>query len=461
MMLEYILNLRTRIWEVLSLTEGTDVNKTIKTISSGVSIRGANIWILLCGAILASIGLDINSSAIIIGAMLISPLMQPILGIGLGIGISDRELLIKAIKNFSLAVGISLLTSTVYFTLSPLSQETTEMVARIKPTLLDVGVAIFGGMAGIIANSRRKETNALPGVAIATALMPPLCTAGYGIATGSTVFFFGAFYLFFINTVFISLSTYAMVRLLKFPIKEFVDQRTKKRIQTGIATFAFVVMVPSMYIFYNVIIEAQLSRSVNNFLSEQIKSELTEEVGWELMENDSSTILKVYVIGEFINKDKARKIEKKMKNYDMGGMKLKLVQMNVPKEERDRIKTEVAGEVARSVMQKIELTREVQSKKDRHIDSLITVIETLKFNNPFVRKIQREITVLFPEIESTSFGLMNDQTTDSLFKLCPIIVYSVGKKLRSKERQLLEAKFTNYLKLRLNRDSVITLMNYR
>ncbi len=460
-MLEYLLNLRARIWDVLSLTEGTDVEKTIRSISDGVSIRGANIWILLCGAILASIGLDINSSAIIIGAMLISPLMQPILGIGLGIGISDRELLVRAIRNFSLAVGISLFTSTVYFMLSPLGQETSEMVARIKPTLLDVGVAIFGGMAGIIANSRRKETNALPGVAIATALMPPLCTAGYGIAKGSTLFFFGAFYLFFINAVFISLSTYVMVRLLKFPIKEFVDYKTKKRIQTGIATLALVVMVPSMYIFYNVIIEAQVGRSVNTFLDEQIKNELNDEVGWELMKNDSATTLKVYVIGEFISKDKERIIEAAMKNYDLGGMKLKLVQMNVPKEERDRIKTEVAGEVARNVMRKIELTKEVQSKKDKYIDSLTAVIENLKFSNRYVRKIQKEINVLFPEIQSTSFGLINDQTNDSLFKLCPVIVYNVGKKLRSREKLALEIKFTNYLKLRLGRDSVITLMNRR
>lgn len=174
---------KLKIIRMFALIDGTDVEGTIKTIGEGSEMRGDKIWILFSGAILASIGLDTNSSAVIIGAMLISPLMNPILGVGLGIGISDRDLMIVAGKNFMFAVAASLFASTLYFLITPLGETTSELLARTKPTLLDVGVAIFGGIAGIVATSRKAQTNAIPGVAIATALMPPLCTAGYGIAT--------------------------------------------------------------------------------------------------------------------------------------------------------------------------------------------------------------------------------------------------------------------------------------
>ena len=178
---------------IAGLRSGTDVEATVARIPNGVELRGANFLILLCASMIASIGLNTSSVAVIIGAMLISPLMGPILGIGLGIAIHDRALLLGAFKTFGGAVAISLAASLIYFWVTPITKLTPELVARTSPTLLDVGVAFFGGVAGIIAGSRRETTTAIPGVAIATALMPPLCTAGYGLAVGSWPIFWGAF----------------------------------------------------------------------------------------------------------------------------------------------------------------------------------------------------------------------------------------------------------------------------
>ncbi|OQY04916.1 MAG: TIGR00341 family protein, partial [Bacteroidetes bacterium 4572_117] len=193
--------------EILSIKEGTDIQGTIESIKKDMVFRGITVWILIASIFIASIGLNVNSIPVVIGAMLISPLMGPILGIGLSVGTNDWDLLLRALKNFGIAIVISLITSIIYFLLTPLKEASPELIARTKPTILDVMIAIFGGMAGIVAGSRREKTNVIPGVAIATALMPPLCTAGYGIATGQFTVFFGAFYLFFINSVFIALST--------------------------------------------------------------------------------------------------------------------------------------------------------------------------------------------------------------------------------------------------------------
>jgi uncharacterized hydrophobic protein (TIGR00271 family) len=200
---------------ITSIRNGTDVNGTIEEISENAQFRGSNIWMLFCSTLLASIGLDLNSTAVIIGAMLISPLMSPILGVGLGVAIFDKLLLRSAFKSLFIATTISLGTSALYFFVSPLGELTQEIAARTTPTLLDIGVAFFGGVAGIVAGSRLSKTSAIPGVAIATALMPPVCVAGFGIAKTDSSIFLGAFYLFFINAFFISLATYLICVFLR------------------------------------------------------------------------------------------------------------------------------------------------------------------------------------------------------------------------------------------------------
>ena len=183
-----------------------DEQEIVKQITSGVSFRGANLWVLIFAIFIASLGLNVNSTAVIIGAMLISPLMGPIIGMGLAMGINDLNLMRRAVKNFGVATLISVLTAMVYFLITPLGEAQSELLARTSPTIYDVLIATFGGAAGILALCTKGKGNVIPGVAIATALMPPLCTAGYGLATGHFLYFLGAFYLFFINTVFISLA---------------------------------------------------------------------------------------------------------------------------------------------------------------------------------------------------------------------------------------------------------------
>ncbi|HNW52428.1 MAG TPA: TIGR00341 family protein, partial [Prolixibacteraceae bacterium] len=173
--------------------------ETIHSIEKGVDFKGVNVWTLVFAIFIASVGLNVNSTAVIIGAMLISPLMGPIMGLGLSIGIYDFDLLKKSLKNLVVAVFISVVTSAIYFFISPLSEAQSELLSRTTPTIYDVLIALFGGLAGIVAGSTKEKGNTIPGVAIATALMPPLCTAGFGIATGNFLYFIGAFYLFFIN----------------------------------------------------------------------------------------------------------------------------------------------------------------------------------------------------------------------------------------------------------------------
>ena len=205
-------------------TEKEDYQTVIGNIEKDVVFKGTNLWLLVFAIFIASLGLNVNSTAVIIGAMLVSPLMGPIMGLGLGMAINDLALLKKSLFNYLLAAGVGLATSTIYFLLSPLDEAHSEILARTSPNIYDVLIALFGGFAGILATSSKQKGNVIPGVAIATALMPPLCTAGFGLATLNIDFFFGAFYLFLINTVFIALATLVTTRFLNFPYKHLPEK---------------------------------------------------------------------------------------------------------------------------------------------------------------------------------------------------------------------------------------------
>ncbi len=203
-----IAGFQTFIRDRFDLHEGKeDEIETIEYIRKNVDFRDANLWVLIFAILVASVSLNVNSTAVIIGAMLIPPFKGPIMAIGMAAGINDFELIKKSMKNLGIAILIIIRISTLYFLFTPLNDAQSELLARTEPTIWDVLIALFGGLAGIIAGSRKEKSNAIPGVAIATALMPPLCTEGYGLVTWNIYYFFGAFYLFFINSVFIGLST--------------------------------------------------------------------------------------------------------------------------------------------------------------------------------------------------------------------------------------------------------------
>lgn len=244
-----------------------DYEKIFETVDRGIVFRGTNLWILIFAIILASIGLNMNSTAVIIGAMLISPLMGPINGIGYSIATYNFPLLRVALKNFLFAVTASLFASTAYFFVSPISTAHSELLARVHPTIYDVLIAFFGGLAGMLAVSSKQKGNVVPGVAIATALMPPLCTAGYGLATFQYNYFLGAFYLFTINTVFIAIASLVVAQVLKFPITTIVDEIQTKRVNRWISFTVILVLIPSIYFGYLLVQKERFIENASKFIN--------------------------------------------------------------------------------------------------------------------------------------------------------------------------------------------------
>ena len=247
-------------------SELEDQDSMYEEIKKGIIFKGTNLWILIFAIIVASVGLNMNSTAVIIGAMLISPLMGPINGMGYSIATYDFDLFRKSIKNFLFAIIASLVASTTYFALSPISTAHSELLARTSPTIYDVLIALFGGLAGIVAISTKQKGNVIPGVAIATALMPPLCTAGYGLATGQYDFFFGAFYLFTINTIFIAIASVWISQLLKFPIRSLIDQFKKRRIERITNAVIVIVLLPSIYFGYKLVKKEEFIQRANQYV---------------------------------------------------------------------------------------------------------------------------------------------------------------------------------------------------
>ncbi len=269
--------------DLIDIRQGQDREGTIIDIKKNMRMRGANAWLLMCSIMIASLGLDLNSPAVIIGAMLISPLMSPILGIGLAVGINDRNTLNISLQHFGVAIAIALFTSTLYFFLTPIGEMPEEISKRTAPTLLDAFVAFFGGIAGIISGTRKDKSNAIPGVAIATALMPPLCVTGFGFANllkhGSVRASFqsvtnlnnweivlNSFYLFFLNAVLVALATYLIVRLLRFPEKAFQDTGEKRRTQQFIFVFSMILLIPSITILRNVLRDIRSDNQIKEAL---------------------------------------------------------------------------------------------------------------------------------------------------------------------------------------------------
>jgi len=291
----------------------------IEDIKKSVVFRGTNLWILMFAIMVCSVGLNVNSTAVIIGAMLISPLMGPIMGVGLGVGINDFELIIKALKNLGIAVIISILVSALYFFISPLNEVTPELEGRTYPTVFDVLIAMFGGLAGIVAGSRSEKSNAIPGVAIATALMPPLCTAGYGIATGNFEYFAGALYLFSINAIFISLSTYLIVRLLRYPKKEFIDPQREKRVRTYILIFALITIIPSIITAINLVGGTIFEQNAKLFIKKEVNFENCQVIKDDYYYSRDSTAIDIilYSLGDPIPAEKIEALKGRLKDYNL------------------------------------------------------------------------------------------------------------------------------------------------
>ncbi|MFC5462917.1 DUF389 domain-containing protein [Massilia niabensis] len=253
------------------LDDKADDAEIDRSLRAGVELRGATPWILMLAIVIASVGLNTNSNAVIIGAMLVSPLMGPIVALGYGIGIFDFALVRRSLANLAIAAGISLLTSTLYFMLTPLDEAQSELLARTTPSLWDVLIALAGGLAGIIGQTRREKSNVIPGVAIATALMPPLCTAGYGLANGDWAAFGGAFYLFSINCVFIAFAAVVVIEFLRLPHRKFLDPRRERHVKGALLAIVLLTGLPSIYLAARLVDNEVFKSRARDFVRKEFK----------------------------------------------------------------------------------------------------------------------------------------------------------------------------------------------
>ncbi|MBN1633585.1 MAG: TIGR00341 family protein [Ignavibacteria bacterium] len=385
--------------EVFHLKSTTDYEKSADTIQEGIYLKGYNVWMLIASAILTCIGLDTNSPAVIIGAMLISPLMGPILGIGFGIAVEDKDMMFRGIRNFTIAVVISIITSAFYFTITPLGSVTTEIIARTKPTFLDALIGFFGGVAGIVAASRKGVTTAIPGVAIATALMPPLCTAGFGLVSGNINYFFGAFYLFLINTFFISFATFLIVKFLRFPIKTYIDDKLKRKAFIYVLIFSILLTAPSFYFLYTTVLHNREKSRINQFLESSFQKPDYDILNWQLQESDSVRYLKVYIVGKYIPPDKIDTMEVKLLNSGIDNTKIEIVQAFSFDENID--------ELSNYMKEKLASDEEYGKIPEKKLMGMLDSIATIKYleqkDSIKIIEIKNESGILFPELSNISY----------------------------------------------------------
>jgi len=372
-----------------SLQEDLDIEGSAKAIAKDIYFSGHRVWILICSIFIASIGLNTNSTAVVIGAMLISPLMGPILGVGMAIGTNDFVMLKKAVRNFILMVGVSLFTATLYFLITPIDTEQAELVARTQPTILDVGIAFFGGLAGIIGTTRKEKGNVIPGVAIATALMPPLCTASYGLAHMKWNFFLGASYLFLLNCVFIALATYLIVRYLRFPYAQVPDKEQAKRFQNYMVVTVLLIVLPSAWLFWGVVQKTIYETNVNRFIN-AIQKNGDIEVVLSKIEYDANNQLHrlhVYLLGKQVDSIKYELLKGKLNDYGLNNTELILhqedgISFSELSQIENRLASEVGNRLEKELMQKMfSKTEEELRRKQAVIDSLQHWAQTQQQNS--------------------------------------------------------------------------------
>lgn len=299
-----LLSIKKFLTELLDFRHDTDHEATIESIKIDIPFKGATAWILIFAVFIASIGLNANSTAVVIGAMLISPLMGPILGIGMSIAIHDIDTLKKSLINLATMIVLSLLTAFLFFYIFPLSEDNSELLGRVRPDIRDVLIAFFGGLALMVARTKKRTIGSVIfGVAIATALMPPLCTAGYGLAIGNYSYFFGAMYLFTINTIFIALATFLVLKLLRFPMLKYVNSVKRRRTSQLASVLAIVVMIPAVFTFITVYKESKVNIQITKF----IKNEIDPIDSFQLIEHTSDLQAKILQL-KFFNEMTAGEI---------------------------------------------------------------------------------------------------------------------------------------------------------
>jgi uncharacterized hydrophobic protein (TIGR00271 family) len=448
------------IKKILSIKDGEiKYLEVLQSTREGIIFKGYNVWILICSIIIASVGLNINSTAVIIGAMLISPLMGPIKGVGVAVGTNDLGLLKNALKNWGITVGISLVTSFLYFLITPINHVTNQLFLRTEPTFLDVVIAFTGGLAGIIAAVKGKKDTVIPGVAIATALMPPLCTAGYGLASGQWNFFFGASYLFLINSLLIAFATILVVRYLHFPKKHYIDPLVEKKVKNYILFFLIVMLAPSAYLFYKMSKRTIYENNAQTFIHDVIEKGSNGKVSTFIGYTPDSTYIDIDISGGYVSNDMIKFWNDKKKDYDLSDTKIHVYQGS----DITHLESQIA-ELEKNGIYNTQFVGLV-SEKDRKIEELSQQLENLKKNQKVKEPIDfkyllKSFKIDYPEFNdikiNRSFGLNSKGVQDTTYVLAVQFNPNVNSELipQLKSKIAKRFKFELQEKARVNQDSI-------
>lgn len=421
-----------------------DEQTAIEAIMDGVSFKGSNIIILIIAIFIASLGLNTNSAAVIIGAMLISPLMGPIIGMGFGLGTYDFDLIKRSFRNLAVAAMFSVLASTLYFLISPVSEGRSELLARTSPTIYDVLIGFFGGLAGIVAMACKKKGNVIPGVAIATALMPPLCTAGYGLATWQLHYFFGAFYLFLINSIFIGYATTVGVKFLGFKQRTFVHKSTKNKVKQYVTIIIVVTLLPSIWLTFTMVRDSYFVNSANNFINTEFVFPNTQVLNKDAGVRNGKKYIRVTLIGERLDTDSLHMamVKRLDENRWLRGTELTIQQgvaigASNPLDSRE-ITTSMFNEIYADNQRKI-------ARQSEQIDSLRRQIDMATEFEHLSIQLAPEIKVLFPKVVDIAlsknvFCTISDEKTDTV----NLAMVKLNGFMNETERR----KLTEYLQVR-------------
>ncbi len=437
--------------ELFDIRSDTDRDATIDAVKKDISFKGHTAWILIFSIFVASIGLNVSSTAVVIGAMLISPLMGPIVGIGLSVAINDVETLRRSLINLGVMVFLSVLTAFLYFKLSPLTEETPELIARTYPTILDVLIAIFGGLGLIVAKTKSGTiASVIFGVAIATALMPPLCTVGYGLAIGNASYAGGALYLFSINAVFIALSTFIVSKILRFPLVRYANSKRRKRTAQIASLIAIAVMVPSVWLFIKLLDQQVFENKTKEFVKNIIKYEGAEVV--KFTQDYKSKNIDVYLIGRPVPQNKINEwLQKLEKTESLEETRLRIYQ---GADQSGEMAAKLSGEIKAGILEDLYVKNEqLIQDKDEKIRFLENEVALMKVQNVPFKELSEELKINYEGVETFSYSnkiTTNFQKTDTL----AVINIRWKKDVSSKERRTDLKKIESWLKFKLKLDTL-------
>jgi uncharacterized hydrophobic protein (TIGR00271 family) len=417
--------MRNFITDLFNLHKGEeDKQKTLENVKGNISFTGSTLWILACAIMVASVGLNVNSTAVIIGAMLISPLMGPIVGAGFALGIYDFTLLRKSLVNLLVATIVSLIVATLYFYLSPFKEIQSELLARTSPNIYDVLIAFFGGLAGVIAITRVDKGNPIPGVAIATALMPPLCTAGYGLATANWKFFLGALFLYSINCVFICIATYIIVKYLKYPASKHIDIKYQKQVRYGVTAIIILMLLPSAFFAFTLYKEQQFKQLANNFIEKEFVENGSTLVYKKINYSTNSKTIELAFLKKVFTETEVQQLNEKLKKTGLQNTKL-LIRQN-SSDNLQSFKDDILNEVNKK--------DNALSEKDKSIALLEQKLSENAFDN---KQLLSEINVFFPTINSVSVSKQNFASKDST-RILTVLIYNSNPKLIDTDKDKLK-----------------------